>query len=196
MSTCSDVCLAGPGPGPDPIRGGEDLFLQQVRQYFLDHNANVAGAPAFSAVNVASPITAPLSNPVLMATPVTLVVDSEPVHVGSLDSSYVLTTQTEKDTIVGSLDTLPKSSTSKLSQDKIVESLDTLPKFSTSELSQDKIVESLDTLPKSSRSELPQDKIVESEACSVAESDPIDDVGSPFSADFYDPARVPETEPE
>ena len=194
----------------------------QVRQYFLDRNAlllpqqqhmqpdDPAVAPAFSAVDVVSPITTPLSSPVLQATPV---VASAPSHVDSLGSPHSLednieqypaplpksnTAELSQDKIVESVDTLPKSNTSELSQDEIVESVDTLPKSNTSEFSQDKIVESLDTLPKSNTSELSQDKIEESETYFVPESAPIEYAGSPHSEAFFDqtPIAVLETEPE
>ena len=67
---------------------------EQVTQYFLHRNATLlqqqhlqpddpAVAPAFSAVDFASPVPTPLSSPVLKATPV---VASAPLNVDSFDS--------------------------------------------------------------------------------------------------------------
>ena len=100
---------------------------------------------------------------------------------------------------------LPKVSTSEHTTDKIVEYPAPLPKVSTSELLTDKIVEYPAPLPKVSTSELLTDKIVEYPepfhavgSPFVAESEPMYDAGSPFSAAFFDqtPTAVAETEPE
>ena len=73
----------------------------------------------------------------------------------------------------------------------------------TSELLSDKIMEFPAPLPKVHTSEFSTDRIVEYPepfdavgSFFVGESDPIDDFASPSSTDFYDPTRIPETEPE
>jgi hypothetical protein len=139
-----------------------------------------AVAPAACEVDVASQATTPPSSPALATTPV---VYSAPANVDSLHSPRILAMQDVDDIIEEFPVPLLNVRTSELLSDKIVEFPAPLPKAHTSELSTDRIVEDLG----------PFDAV--GSFC-VAESDPIDNSGSPSSADFYDPTRIPETEPE